>query len=203
MIFRWNSIGVVCILFFVLSCGNKTNQDNSAPVSQNKSRPLTTDSLKSYYADPAVPGRYKAILRGHVKEPNDGYNSEEFMMLIPRVRDANNPHRKVDFVVLSRTLPAAQGTYAESLCSFAEGFIREQPATFFSFFDKNDLLSEEDLQKWSDYVIMKLTAKSPEKMHATIQEYNKKIRSQCESSSGDIIDLSEEFAKYLEGYSSE
>ena len=142
-----------------IASGPTTNEAEQATV-QPKGLPYDTAQLQQdsfgghpilfYLRHPQIPQVAKDLYLGRA-EPTD---NDETLALMDSIFTKNTVTQPFYFLTLTRTMPKADGAYAEPLVIMAKEFAEQQPKRFTTYFLAEKLLTVKDFNNWGECVAM-------------------------------------------------
>jgi hypothetical protein len=103
-----------------------------------------------YLRHPQIPQVAKDLYLGRAEPADD----DQTLALMDSVFTKNTVTQPFYFLVLTRTMPVADGAYAEPLGLMVKEFIEQQPARFAGYFLTEKLLTSKDFDNWAEFVAM-------------------------------------------------
>lgn len=191
---------LVVLLFGCNGIPSDNNTNHKHGVSKFKVTGFNQDSMQVCLQDKLVLPVYKQIVLNTYSFSEDGLDKPEFFALIDSVQHARPSYRKFYLSVLTKVMDKADGAFSEALSVFAKDYIEQHSIDFFTLFANNNTVSEKDLQRWSDFVMMELTLDDVTNIQKKIADYEKRIVHNCQGSNSEVIDKCDEFCNYMEGY---
>jgi len=178
---------IIIGLIFLVSCNSTSQTNQKVDKKVNKNYRILVDK---FLINKNISQLAKELYLGKVK-PTD---NEENLALIDSINSSGNA-RGFYFLVITRTMEHADGSYAEPLGIAAKEFVENNTIEFLSYFiDNKDLLTSKDFANWSRSVYGEIQIDSEGSEQKAITDLKTKMITNCQGLS---IDYKDNIMKFI------
>jgi hypothetical protein len=167
-------------LIFLMNCNL-----NSRSQQRDKNAILSYKiSVDTFMADKSIPQLAKDLYLGKLKPTDDEAN----LVLIDSI-NSKEQARVFYFLVITKIMGFADGSYSESLGGAAKEFIENNTIEFLSYFKNNkDLLTDKDFANWARMVYGEIQIEDEGSEQKAVKDIETKMITNCQGFSTDYKD---------------
>lgn len=165
----------------------KSQTNSTVDISLNKNYKISVDKFLN---DKNISQLAKDLYVGKIR-PAD---SDENLSLIDSI-NSKGQARAFYFLVITKTMEYADGSYAEPLGLAAKAFVEKNTTEFLSYFkDNSDILTNKDYENWARLVYGEIQIDSEGSEQKAVADLETKM---IANSKGLLVDYKQKIEKYI------
>ena len=149
-----------------------TNQSNDTIDLNQK---IGERTLKQYLSDEKIPTVFKTVFQGERKLNDD----EETLSIIDSLFSKDKDRHPFYFLLVTKIMYWSDGAFSEPLGLLAKEYIEKETRQFLTYFKSEKVLTNNDFNKWADYLVGEIGISSENNEHQEIENVRKRMIKNC------------------------